>query len=175
MTLKSHTENVTTPVLIPAHGVELRGDLAMPEHAKGLIIFAHGSGSSRLSPRNQFVARSLYDAGLATLLIDLLAPEEEQIDRVSGRLRFNIDFLAERLVDIIDWLIVNKDTEGLKLGLFGASTGAAAAIVAAVRRDKFVSAVVSRGRRPDWRGGRFSSWKHPHYSLLAGQIMKSWH
>jgi len=168
MTLKSHTEYVSAPVLIPAGGVELRGDLAMPEHAKGLIVFAHGSGSSRLSPRNQFVARSLYDAGLATLLIDLLAPEEEQIDRVSGHLRFNIDLLAGRLVHIIDWLIVNKDTQGLKVGLFGASTGAAAAIVAAARRDKFVSTVVSRGGRPDLAGRALFELEVPTLFIVGG-------
>jgi putative phosphoribosyl transferase len=147
MVIKS--TNVDSAVSIPAGGAHLRGDLAVPEQAGGLVVFAHGSGSSRLSPRNKYVASVLYNAGLATLLIDLLTPEEEQVDARTAKLRFDVEMLGDRLVEMIDWLVVSSETKGLKIGLFGASTGAAAAILAATRRDKWVEAVVSRGGRPD--------------------------
>ncbi len=138
-----------TPVAIRAGNVVLQGDLSIPDAAKGIVLFAHGSGSSRHSPRNQFVAELLRGASLDTLLIDLLTPEEEAAEAATGHLRFDIELLGERLVAITDWLHAQPDTRALPLGLFGASTGAAAALVATARRPAVVSAVVSRGGRPD--------------------------
>jgi putative phosphoribosyl transferase len=134
------------------NGTLLHGDLTIPRDAKGIVVFAHGSGSSRLSPRNQEVAASLNDDGFATLLFDLLTSREEAIDRVSGELRFNIVFLARRLLEVTDWLGRQDATAALPLGYFGASTGAAAALVAAGARPQRVRAVVSRGGRPDLAG-----------------------
>lgn len=168
MRLKSSRADISSPLTIPAGGVELRGDLIMPEHATGLVLFAHGSGSSRLSPRNQFVARALNEVGLATVLTDLLTPQEEQVDQRTRHLRFDIQLLSDRLVDIIDWLVINENTEGLKIGLFGASTGAAAAIVAAARRNKFVSAVVSRGGRPDLAAEALAELEAPTLLIVGG-------
>ncbi len=136
-------------ILIPAGGSHVKGDLALPKLPTGLVMFIHGNGSSRLSPRNQFVARTLFESGFATLLVDLLTPEEDQAERKTGEIRFNSEMLGDRVVEIIDWLSVSPNTEGFKIGLFGASTGAAAAISAATRRDKWVNAIVSRGGRPD--------------------------
>jgi len=128
--------------------VTLSGDLAVPERAGGMIAFAHGSGSSRLSPRNRYVAGVLQAGGLATLLFDLLTAEEEEVDLRTRHLRFDIPLLAERLVGATDWLR-DQDVGELPLGYFGASTGAAAALIAAARRPGRVGAVVSRGGRPD--------------------------
>lgn len=130
----------------------LDGDLTIPVLAKGLVLFAHGSGSSRHSPRNRFVASILNDHAFATLLFDLLTPREEQIDQRSGHLRFDIELLTSRLLEAVDWAAGDPDTARLPLGLFGASTGAAAALQAAARRPA-VRAVVSRGGRPDLAGG----------------------
>ena len=138
-------------VSIPA-GVNLSGDLAIPAGAHGLVVFAHGSGSSRLSPRNQSVARVLQTYGFATLLFDLLTPAEEAIDQHTRQFRFDIHLLAERLVRVTDWLATERDTRWLRVGYFGASTGAAAALIAASRRPPVVHAVVSRGGRPDLAG-----------------------
>jgi dienelactone hydrolase len=124
----------------------------MPERASGVVLFAHGSGSSRFSPRNRFVAETLQSRGFATLLIDLLTQQEEDIDRRSAQLRFDIDLLATRLVAAIDWLGAQALTARLPIGLFGASTGAGAALVAAAQRPTGVAAVVSRGGRPDLAG-----------------------
>lgn len=146
----SRNVTVVEEMLVPLEsGSELQGDLVVPEHATGLVLFAHGSGSSRRSSRNRYVARLLNNIGLATLLIDLLTASEEQHDLKTRAYRFDISLLTDRLVEIIDWIIVNENTEGLKIGLFGASTGAAGAINAASRRDKWVNAIVSRGGRPD--------------------------
>jgi dienelactone hydrolase len=139
-------------VRISTSGVTLPGDLVMPEGAMGLVLFAHGSGSSRHSRRNRAVARVLQDAGMATLLMDLLTPDEERIDEVTRRLRFDIPLLAGRVTGAIDWLARYPDTQRLPLGLFGASTGAAAALVAAAERPEAVRAIVSRGGRPDLAG-----------------------
>jgi pimeloyl-ACP methyl ester carboxylesterase len=140
-------------VIVAAGPVSLEGDLNAAASARGLVLFAHGSGSSRLSPRNRYVARLLNDAGLATLLVDLLSPEEEAYDvRTGGRLRFSIYFLADRLMGATDWIEQQRETRHLPLGYFGASTGAAAALVAAARRPEHVRAVVSRGGRPDLAG-----------------------
>ena len=137
------------PVTVDADGVALEGDLTIPAGAHGLVIFAHGSGSSRHSPRNRHVAQILLEARLGTLLFDLLTAEEEQIDRETGEYRFNIGLLADRLVGATDWILKHPDTQGLALGYFGSSTGAAAALFAAARRPEHVGAVVSRGGRPD--------------------------
>jgi putative phosphoribosyl transferase len=129
--------------------VTLEGNLNIPAQPQGVILFAHGSGSSRHSSRNQFVAHALYNAGLATLLIDLLTLQEEAEDRYTGHLRFNIDLLSERVIAATDWLKGHPETRSLKTGYFGASTGAAAALVAAAERPGVVGTVVSRGGRPD--------------------------
>ncbi len=130
-------------------GVWLEGDLVIPCGAQSIVAFAHGSGSGRHSPRNQFVAQVLQRAGLATMLLDLLTIDEEAIDVQSMALRFDIDLLAERLTGTVDWLSANAETHELRIGLFGASTGAAAALVTAARRPELVRALVSRGGRPD--------------------------
>jgi dienelactone hydrolase len=129
--------------------VTLEGQLARPPGASGGVLFAHGSGSSRHSSRNRFVAEVLQAAGLATLLMDLLTAEEEVVDARTARLRFDIGLLADRLAGATDWLAAEPDTRQLRVGHFGASTGAAAALVAAAARPEVVHAVVSRGGRPD--------------------------
>jgi dienelactone hydrolase len=136
-------------VQVPSGQVILEGDLVIPDHAPGVVLFAHGSGSGRHSPRNRSVARTLHEAGLITLLIDLLTAEEEEIDLVTRELRFDIPFLAGRLTGAIDWLGEQEATRRLPVGLFGASTGAAAALITAANRSDRVRAVVSRGGRPD--------------------------
>lgn len=136
-------------VSFAADGVELEGTLGLPRSAKGVVLFAHGSGSSRFSPRNRYVARVFRDGGLATLLIDLLSRDEEAIDEITRDLRFDIALLASRLESAIDWLRAEPVTRDLPVGLFGASTGAAAALAAAAARPDRIGAVVSRGGRPD--------------------------
>src|SRR5260370_15535624 len=137
---------------IPADSVVLDADLAVPEPATAVVLFAHGSGSSRHSPRNRYVARELQRSGLATVLADLLTPPEEQLDARTAALRFDIPLLATRLTAVCDWVAGYEATAGLAGGLFGASTGAAAALVAAAQRPAAVAAVVSRGGRPDLAG-----------------------
>ncbi|MBX3149716.1 hypothetical protein KF728_06100 [Candidatus Obscuribacterales bacterium] len=161
MQVNSNLKNRMDAVWIPAGGVTLRGDLCVPPHASGIVVFAHGSGSSRLSPRNQYVARELEEANVATLLLDLMTEDEERDDMDTGHLRFDIAMLGDRLVDVIDWLTVDERTSGLNIGLFGASTGAAAAIHAANRRSKWVRAIVSRGGRPDLAGLEVSELTTP--------------
>lgn len=139
-------------VRIPVGGKRIEGDLALSTDSTGLVLFAHGSGSSRQSVRNRYVAHTLQQHGFATLLVDLLTPDEEAIDRRDARFRFDIDRLASRLVAIIDWLRMQDSTAPLPIGLFGASTGAAASLVAAADRPGSVYAVVSRGGRPDLAG-----------------------
>lgn len=136
-------------VKIPAGKVKLEGNLYVPPEAKGIVLFAHGSGSSRFSPRNQFVAKVLQDAKIATLLFDLLTPEEEKIEEYTREFRFNVELLAERLIFATDWIRQNPETKDLSIGYFGASTGAAAALIAAAKRVDITRAVVSRGGRPD--------------------------
>ena len=144
--------DVEEQVHVKAGPVTLEGNLGVPEGARAVVLFAHGSGSGRHSPRNRFVARQLREAGLATLLIDLLTENEEAIDQRTAHLRFNIDMLADRLVGATDWLVEDRRTAGLSIGYFGASTGGAAALVAAAERPGKVGAVVSRGGRPDLAG-----------------------
>lgn len=147
--MSTSSQTVHQTVGISVHGVELVGDLIVPDSPRGLVVFAHGSGSGRTSSRNQFVASSLNDRRFATLLFDLLTPDEVAIDEVTRHLRFDIGFLATRLVAVIDWTAMHSAVATLPLGLFGASTGAAAALVAAASRPESVSAIVSRGGRPD--------------------------
>jgi putative phosphoribosyl transferase len=137
------------PIRIPAGAVVLDGTLAIPTETGAIVLFAHGSGSSRHSPRNRFVAQTLREAHLGTLLMDLLTAREEDADAVTGHLRFDIPFLATRLVAATDWLLAGAATRHLRIGYFGASTGAAAALVAAAERPDAVGAIVSRGGRPD--------------------------
>jgi len=149
-------------------GAPLEGNLVIPQKARGIVIFAHGSGSSRNSPRNKFVAGVMQEAGLATLLFDLLIMKEEQIDNVTAQLRFDIEFLSRRLVGAVDWVARNKDTSQMNIGLFGASTGAAAALVAAAERPDKVKAVVSRGGRPDLAADSLPRVKAPTLLIVGG-------
>lgn len=149
--------------------VTLEGWLTFPEQTNALVLFAHGSGSSRHSPRNQFVARVLQEAGLGTLLMDLLTPQEEKEDLVSARLRFNITLLGERVAGATRWLTAFPETAPLRLGYFGASTGAAAALVAAATHPQLVGAIVSRGGRPDLAGEALSHIQIPTL-LLVGAL-----
>ena len=137
---------------IPAGGVVLEADITIPPLARGMVLFAHGSGSSRFSPRNRYVARQLQQAGLATVLADLLTPAEEETDARTAEIRFDIGLLATRLEQLTDWLAGQERTAELNRGYFGASTGAAAALAAAAQRPGQVRAVVSRGGRPDLAG-----------------------
>jgi dienelactone hydrolase len=155
-------------VRVPAGPVTLEGDLTVPEGTQGVVLFAHGSGSSRHSPRNRRVAQLLNEARLATLLVDLLTPDEEVAERRTGHLRFDIGLLAERLVEAADWLGRQPDTRDLALGCFGASTGAAAALVAAAARPHTVSAVVSRGGRPDLAGPALPLVRAPTLLIVGG-------
>jgi putative phosphoribosyl transferase len=155
-------------VHIPIDGVTLTGDLTIPPHAQGLIVFAHGSGSSRLSPRNRYVAGELQRASLATLLFDLLTPREEQADLRTGHLRFDIPLLAERLGAATDWVIREPGLWPLGVGYFGASTGAAAALVAAAQRPGIVRAIVSRGGRPDLAGDALERVECPTLLIVGG-------
>jgi pimeloyl-ACP methyl ester carboxylesterase len=152
--------------------VALEGMLAVPADAAGLVLFAHGSGSSRFSRRNQFVAEALNDAGLATLLFDLLTIEESRVDDVTREWRFNINLLAERVVGAVDWCGNHDDTRGFRLGLFGASTGAAAALVAAAQRPEAVGAVVSRGGRPDLAGDALPEVEAPTLLIVGGDDLQ---
>jgi putative phosphoribosyl transferase len=137
-------------VRIPAGTGNIEGSMVMPSKVEGIVVFAHGSGSSRFSPRNQYVAKILNEAGIATLLIDLLTKEEEEIDMQTRKLRFDTELLAERLIGATEWIKKNPSTKRLSLGYFGASTGAAAALIAAVKiQPEHVQAIVSRGGRPD--------------------------
>ena len=154
---------------IPVGEAELHGDLGVPEQASGLVLFAHGSGSSRHSPRNRYVAEVLREAGVATLLMDLLTEQEEAIDQYNRRLRFDIPLLAQRLGGASEWVATQEDLADLPLGYFGASTGAAAAIIAAADRPQEVSAVVSRGGRPDLGGGAISRLQAPTL-LIVGSL-----
>jgi putative phosphoribosyl transferase len=155
-------------VRVPVGPVMLDGSLTLPEQSRAIVVFAHGSGSNRFSPRNRYVARVLNEAKLATLLIDLLTLHEEVIDARTAQLRFDIDLLAERLVDATDWLTQFPDTRHLRIGYFGASTGAAAALAAAAVRPDVVGAVVSRGGRPDLAGAALIHVRAPTL-LIVGE------
>jgi putative phosphoribosyl transferase len=155
-------------VRVHAGQVVLEGDLVAPPGASGIVVFAHGSGSSRHSPRNRYVAGVLQAGGLATLLIDLLTPEEEAVDLRTAHLRFDIGLLAARLVGASDWLVGQPATRDLRVGYFGASTGGGAALVAAAERPQAVHAVVSRGGRPDLAGAALSRVLAPTL-LIVGE------
>jgi pimeloyl-ACP methyl ester carboxylesterase len=156
-------------VAIPAGEVGLAGDLTVPPGARGVVVFAHGSGSGRFSPRNRAVATELVRAGLATLLMDLLTADEEAVDLRTARLRFNIRLLAERVITTIDWLHSDSTVGSLPVGCFGASTGAAAALVAAAERPERVGAVVSRGGRPDLAGDALPRVTAPTLLIVGGR------
>lgn len=151
-----------------APNIILEGNLNIPENAQGVVLFAHGSGSSRHSPRNQYVARVLQNAGFATLLIDLLTPREEAEDQHTAHLRFDIPLLSERVVGAANWLTTNADTANLKIGCFGASTGAAAALVGAAELPLQIGAVVSRGGRPDLAGSKLTEVLAPTLLIVGG-------
>jgi len=155
-------------ILVPTQAANLEGILTIPSHAQGIVVFAHGSGSSRHSPRNRYVAEVLHQAGLATLLIDLLTLAEDAIDQRTRHLRFDIALLASRLVGATDWLTQNPDTQTLRIGYFGASTGAGAALVAATERPAVVGAIVSRGGRPDLAGSVVSKVAAPTLLIVGG-------
>jgi pimeloyl-ACP methyl ester carboxylesterase len=155
-------------VRVAAGRAALDGDLAVTESAFGVVAFAHGSGSSRHSRRNRVVAGKLQAAGLATLLVDLLTEAEEAEDRFSGHLRFDIGLLADRLAGIVDWLAGDPRVGALPVGLFGASTGGGAALVAAARRPDRVAAVVSRGGRPDLAGDALRVTRAPTLLIVGG-------
>lgn len=158
----------TTAVKVPIDGAFLDGDLAIPPRPLGLVLFAHGSGSSRRSSRNRHVARALERRRLATLLIDLLTPEEDAVDARTAEHRFDMPLLARRLVAIVDWLERRPDTAALPIGLFGASTGGGAGLMAAAERPGRVAAVVSRGGRPDLAGAALSRVAAPTLLVVGG-------
>src|SRR4051812_45097807 len=155
-------------VQIDAAGVQLEGALDIPVHSRGLVLFAHGSGSSRHSSRNRHVARVLQRSGLATLLFDLLTREEERIDNVTAQLRFDIPFLASRLEIVTRWAIEDERSAPLRIGYFGASTGAAAALIAASTPDLDIGAVVSRGGRPDLAEDALEKVHAPTLLIVGG-------
>jgi putative phosphoribosyl transferase len=153
---------------IPTDHDRMMGTLVIPDQPQGLVLFAHGSGSSRFSPRNRFVAGSLHRAGFGTLLLDLLTPDEERADATAGFLRFDIDLLAKRVITATDWLAEEKTIPSSHLGYFGASTGAAAALIAAAKRPSIVGAVVSRGGRPDLAGAVLADVRAPTLLIVGG-------
>ena len=157
----------TEAVVVKAGAVDLNGDVTIPERALGIVAFAHGSGSGRKSPRNQMVAELLNEAGLATLLFDLLTMEEERVDLRTRQYRFDIPRLGQRLTGAVDWLGSYQPAADLPIGLFGASTGAAAALIAAAERPEKIRAVVSRGGRPDLAGDALSMVRAPTLLIVG--------
>ena len=166
-TFRSHGEG--RRVEVRAGSVVLDGDLGIPRDARGIVLFAHGSGSSRHSPRNRFVAGLLREGHLGTFLIDLLTAEEEAVDAATGYLRFDIDLLGNRLIAITDWLLAYPETRALQIGYFGASTGGAAALLAASRRAGAVQAVVTRGGRPDLAWSALPQVMAPTLLIVGGR------
>jgi putative phosphoribosyl transferase len=167
--LEAKVPAVERTIEIPAGEVRLPADVVVPARASGLVLFAHGSGSGRHSPRNRLVAGELQRAGLATALVDLLTPEEERVDARTAELRFDIGLLAARVSALTAWLVDHELTRGLAVGLFGASTGAAAALVAAASLPDAVAAVVSRGGRPDLAGDALRSVHQPTLLVVGGR------
>lgn len=163
------THDAAPAAVVPAGDAFLSADLSIPVSARGVVVFAHGSGSGRSSPRNRFVASALREGRLATLLLDLLTPEEERLELATGRLRFDIGFLAGRLLAAVDWVRTRPETAELDLGIFGASTGAAAALVVAAERPGIVAAVVSRGGRPDLAGPALPQVRCPTLLIVGGE------
>lgn len=166
-TRKSFGDGAGKELSIQAGRAALPGSLAIPEGAGAVVLFAHGSGSSRQSPRNRYVAQALHEAGVGTLLFDLLTAKEESADQASGELRFDISFLAKRLADATRWLMQQPDIAERNLGYFGASTGAAAALVAAAQFGGKIGAVVSRGGRPDLAGDALARVKAPTLLIVG--------
>ena len=162
------TTSTERVVQIPIGAIALEGNLAIPEGARGIVLFAHGSGSSRHSPRNRYVAGVLNAAGLATLLMDLLTPDEEAVDMRTRHLRFDIGLLASRLIGARQWLAQNPDTRALRAGYFGSSTGGGAALLAAAQYPELVDAVVSRGGRPDLAGPALTRVRAPTLLIVGG-------
>lgn len=156
-------------VVIAVDGVPLEGALVVPDKARGVVLFAHGSGSSRHSPRNRYVAEILQSQLIGTLLFDLLTRQEESVDQYNAKLRFDIPFLARRLVGATRWIANDSSTRDLKIGYFGASTGAGAALVAAAELPRLVSAVVSRGGRPDLAGNALGLVRAPTLLIVGGE------
>ncbi|MBY0493105.1 MAG: alpha/beta fold hydrolase [Cyanobacteria bacterium] len=156
------------PLRIPTRGAALNADLVIPVDARGIVVFAHGSGSSRHSHRNQLVARVLQENSFGTLLMDLLTTEEGHVDNQNRELRFDIELLANRLIDVVKWIAEQPSMKHLPIGLFGASTGAAAALVAAARRPDLVRSVVSRGGRPDLAGTALKLVQAPTMLIVGG-------
>ena len=163
---KTNTENRYVQIL--STGVRLEGIVSIPDDARGFVVFVHGSGSSRHSPRNQYVAQTLQEGGLATLLFDLLTAYEEESDLQTRHLRFDINLLARRTAGVLEWLDLQPYTYGLKIGLFGSSTGAAAALMAAAELPEKVDAVVSRGGRPDLAGAALPEVEAPTLLIVGG-------
>ncbi len=163
---KTNTENRYVQIL--STGVRLEGIVSIPDDARGFVVFVHGSGSSRHSPRNQYVAQTLQEGGLATLLFDLLTAYEEESEMQTRHLRFNIDLLAHRTAGVLEWLDLQPFAYGLKRGLFGSSTGAAAALMAAAELPEQVGAVVSRGGRPDLAGATLPGVEAPTLLIVGG-------
>ncbi len=155
-------------VKIPSGTATINGNLEVPEGASRIVLFAHGSGSSRFSPRNTYVAGLMNKEGIATLLIDLLTEEEEAVDEYTGQFRFDVDMLAKRLVDSTQWLKIRRNSKELSIGYFGASTGAAAALIAASKIPLGVRAVVSRGGRPDLAGEILAKVRAPTLLIVGG-------
>ena len=161
--------NHNSSISITAGSVQLTGNLVIPPSAQGIVLFAHGSGSSRRSPRNCYVAEVLQEAGLATLLFDLLTVEEEQVDQQTRRLRFDIGLLTTRLIEVTDWIRQTPTTRPLTIGYFGASTGSAAALIAATARPALIKTVVSRGGRPDLAGSALTRIQAPILLIVGEQ------
>ena len=162
-----HETKQVIDVVVHAGKVQLQGNLVIPDSATGIVVFVHGSGSSRFSPRNQHIANVLNEGGLATLLFDLLTADEHEIDVQTRELRFDIDLLSERMTAVLDWLAEQASVAKLAVGLFGASTGAAAALNAAAARPDAVAAVVSRGGRPDLAMGALSQVVAPTLMIIG--------
>jgi len=155
-------------VQVGIDSIALDGNLLVPSGATGIVLFAHGSGSSRFSSRNRYVASTLREGNLGTLLIDLLTPQEEARDNITAELRFDIGMLADRLVGTVEWLRAQPELREKKIGLFGASTGGGAALVAAAARPKLIQAVVSRGGRPDLAGAALPRVEAPTLLIVGG-------
>jgi putative phosphoribosyl transferase len=164
----SEWDGIKREVSIDLEGATLEGTLTLPKGADGLVLFAHGSGSSRHSPRNRYVAQVLQSQGIATLLVDLLTRREESIDEYSGQLRFDIPFLAKRLIGATNWITSSPDTKDLRVGYFGASTGAGAALMAAAELPDVISTVVSRGGRPDLAKDALDAVRAPTLLIVGG-------
>jgi len=168
MNANTRTETQSIAIPLPATGAVLHGDLTLPTGSRGMVLFAHGSGSSRLSPRNRMVAAGLQNAGFGTLLVDLLPAHEASLDEMTGQYRFHIGLLAERLAQVTQWLRAQPGARALPLGYFGASTGAAAALVASARQPGLVRAIVSRGGRPDLAGTMLRQVTTPTLLIVGG-------